>query len=67
MTNVLIQLDARISDDVAGAFPHLTARHDRDSTTLIGKVADQREMLGVMDLLVAMGVEVVALVRLPEF
>ena len=65
MTSLLIQVDANLSDELAGAFPHMVARHHSASTTLIGKVADQQEMLGVMNLLVDMGVDILVMIRIP--
>ena len=66
MASMLIQVDADLSDELAGAFPHLTARHSSNSTTLIGKVADQQELLGVMNLLVSMGIEILVVLRIPD-
>jgi len=66
MTNLLIQVDANLSDEFTGAFPQMVARHHAASTTLIGKVADQQEMLGVMNLLVSMGVDVLVMLRIPD-
>jgi hypothetical protein len=66
MTNLLIQVDANLSDEFTGAFPQMVARHHSASTTLVGKVADQQEMLGVMNLLVSMGVDVLLMLRIPD-
>jgi hypothetical protein len=66
MSNLLIQVDAHLTDELTGAFPHMVARHSAASTTLIGRVADQQEMLGVMDLLVSMGVEVLFMLKIPD-
>ncbi|WP_432479927.1 hypothetical protein [Nocardioides sp. GXQ0305] len=66
MASMLIQVDADLSDELSGAFPHLTARHGADSTTLIGKVTDQQELLGVMNLLVSMGIEILVVLRIPD-
>ena len=66
MASMLIQVDADLSDELSGAFPHLTARHSSASTTLIGKVADQQELLGVMNLLVSMGIEILVVLRIPD-
>jgi hypothetical protein len=65
MASLLIQVDAVLSDELTGAFPNMVARQNSASTTLIGKVADQQEMLGVMNLLVAMGVDVLLMVSIP--
>ena len=66
MASMLIQVDAEISDEFTRAFPHLTARHHASSTTLIGKVADQQELLGVMNLLVSMGIDILVVLRIPD-
>jgi hypothetical protein len=66
MASLLIQVDADLSDELTGAFPHLLARHHSASTTLIGKVADQQEMLGVMNLLVSMGIEILVMLSIPD-
>jgi hypothetical protein len=66
MSNLLIQVDGNLSNEFAGAFPQMVARHHASSTTLIGKVADQQEMLGVVDLLVTMGVDVVVMLKIPD-
>ena len=65
MSSLLIQVDADLSDELTGAFPHLVARHQASSTTLIGKVADQQEMLGVMNLLVSMGIDILVMISIP--
>ena len=65
MTSLLIQVDADLSDELAGAFPHMVARHHSASTLLIGKVADQQEMLGVLNLLVSMGIDILVIIRIP--
>jgi hypothetical protein len=66
VASVLIQVDADLSDEFTRAFPHLVARHNSASTTLIGKVADQQEMLGVLNLLVSMGTDILVMLRVPD-
>ena len=66
MTTLLIQVDADLSEDFLGAFPQLVARRHAASTTLTGKVADQQEMLGVMNLLVSMDVDVLVMLTIPD-
>ena len=66
MASVLSQVDAALSDELAGAFPRMVARRHGPSTTLIGQVADQQEMLGVMDLLVSMGIDILVLLNIPD-
>jgi hypothetical protein len=66
MASLLIQVDADLSDELSGAFPHMLARHNAASTTLMGKVADQQEMLGVLNLLVSMGVDILVMLSIPD-
>jgi hypothetical protein len=66
MSSMLIQVDADLSDELTGAFPHMVARHNSASTTLLGKVADQQEMLGVLNLLVSMGIHILVMVSIPD-
>jgi len=66
MASLLIQVDADLSDEFASAFPQMVARHHCASTTLIGKVADQQEMLGVMNMLVSMGIDVLVMLSIPD-
>jgi hypothetical protein len=44
----------------------MVARHNATSTTLIGRVADQQEMLGMLNLLVSMGVEIQVMLSIPD-
>jgi hypothetical protein len=55
-----------MSDELAGAFPHLTPRRHRASTTLTGQIADQQELQGVLNLLGSLGFDVVEVVTIPE-
>jgi hypothetical protein len=64
MARLLIQVDADLSDELTGAFPQLVARHHSASTTLIGEVADQQEMLGVVNMLGSMGVDILVMVSI---
>jgi len=66
MAKMLIRVDAELSDELLGAFPHLTPRLHRASTTLTGDVADQQELQGVLNLLTSLGVDVVEVVTIPE-
>jgi hypothetical protein len=66
MASLLIQANAVLSDELSGAFPHMVARHNATSTTLIGTVADQQEMLGVLNLLVSMGIEIQVMLTIPD-
>ena len=65
MANLLIQVDAEITDELTGAFPQMVARHQAASTTLIGKVADQQEMLGVLNLLISMDIDILVMISIP--
>lgn len=66
MTRMLIRVDAEISDELAAAFPHLTARSQRATTTLTGDVADQQELQGVLNLLNSLGINVVEVLTIPD-
>lgn len=63
---MLIRVDAEMSDELSSAFPHLTAHHHRASTTLTGQVTDQEELQGVLNLLNALGIEVIEVLTIPE-
>ena len=66
MTRMLIRVDAEITDEMLSAFPHLTTRHHKASTTLTGDVVDQEQLQGVLNLLSSMGLEVVEVVTIPD-
>jgi len=66
MPKMLIRVDAELSDELAGAFPHLTTRRHPASTTLTGQIVDQQELQGVLNLLGSLGFEVVEVVTIPE-
>lgn len=55
-----------MSDDVIATFPHLTRTTQRATTTLVGDLADAKELQGVLDLLSALGVDVIEIVTIPE-
>ena len=65
MARMMIRVDAELSDELAGAFPHLTPR-THATTTLTGDLADQEELQGVLQLLTTLGIEVVEIVTIPE-
>ncbi len=65
MTRMLIRVDAELSDELSGAFPHLVARTQR-ATTLTGEMADQQELQGVLTLLNSLGISVVEVVTFPD-
>ena len=66
MTKVLIRVDAKLSDELTGAFPQLKVRNHPAQTTLMGDLSDQEELQGVLSLLRSLGIDVVEVVTLPE-
>ena len=66
MSKVMIRLGTPVSHEMVSAFPHLTSRQHGGSTMLTGSVADQEELLGVLNLLSTMGIEVVEVLTIPE-
>ena len=66
MTRMMIRVDAELSDELVGAFPHLTARTQRATTTITGDMADQEELQGVLNLLNSLGISVVEVVTIPD-
>ncbi|WP_243058355.1 hypothetical protein [Nocardioides sp. SR21] len=62
---MLIRVDAELTDELSGAFPHLVARTQR-ATTLTGEMADQEELQGVLSLLSSLGISVVEVVAFPD-
>ena len=65
MTRMLIRVDAELTDELSRAFPHLTTRTHRAQTTLVGEMADQQELQGVLNLLNSLGIAVVEIVTIP--
>jgi hypothetical protein len=66
MPKMLIRVDAEITDELQSAFPYLTTRRHRASTTLVGDVIDQEQLQGVLNLLSSLGLEVVEVVTIPD-
>ncbi len=66
MTRMLIRVDSELSDELTGAFPHLTARTQPATTTLTGELTDQQELQGVLNLLNSLGIGVVEVVTIPD-
>jgi hypothetical protein len=66
MTRILIRVDSSVSDDALETLPHLTLATQRATTTLIGDLADDKELQNVLDLLSALGVDVIEIVTIPE-
>ena len=65
MAKMLIRVDAELTDELLSAFPHLTPRHHRASTTLTGDLTDQQELQGVLNHLTSLGIDVVEVVTIP--
>ncbi|HTW14047.1 MAG TPA: hypothetical protein VMF51_02900 [Nocardioides sp.] len=63
---MMIRVDAEVSDELASAFPHLTPRHHRAQTTLVGELTDQEELQGVLNLLSSLGIPVVEVLTIPN-
>jgi len=66
MTKLMIRVDAELSEELTGKFPHLRPRTHRAQTTLTGDVVDQEELQGVLNYLSSMGVTVVEVVTIPD-
>lgn len=66
MVKMLIRVDAELSDELSSAFPRLTTRSHRASTTLTGDVTDQQELQGVLNLLSSLGIDVIEVLTIPE-
>lgn len=66
MTRMLIRVDADLSDELLTAFPYLTSRRHRASTTLTGNIIDQEQLQGVLNLLSALGIDVVEVLTIPD-
>ena len=66
MTRLMIRVDAELSDELSGAFPHLTTHHHRAQTTLTGDLVDQEELQGVLSLLSSLGISVIEIVTIPD-
>jgi wyosine [tRNA(Phe)-imidazoG37] synthetase (radical SAM superfamily) len=66
MTKMLIRVDGELTEELLSAFPHLTTRTHRTQTTLVGDLADQQELQGVLNLLQSLSIDVVEIVTIPE-
>lgn len=66
MTRILIRVGSSVSDDVLATFPHLTRATQPATTTLVGDLSDAKELQDVLDLLSALGVDVIEIVTIPE-
>ena len=65
MTWMLIRVNAEVSEEFSGAFPHLSAKRDESSTTLTGEITDMQELQGVLNLLSVLGLDVIELRTIP--
>jgi hypothetical protein len=63
---MLIRVDAELSEELLSAFPNLTSRRHRASTTLTGEVADREQLQGVLNLLSSLGIDVVEVLTIPD-
>jgi len=66
MGKLLIRVDGALTDELTNAFPSLSSRRGHGETTLVGDLADQEELLGVLNMLNALGVAVIEVVTIPE-
>lgn len=66
MGKLLIRVDGSLTEELTNAFPNLSSRRAHGETTLVGDVADQEELLGVLNLLNSLGVAVLEVVTIPE-
>jgi hypothetical protein len=66
MVRMMIRVDGALSSDLTNAFPHLTSRHHRPSTTLVGELSDQEELQGVLNMLRLMGVDLLEVLTIPD-
>jgi hypothetical protein len=65
-TRMLIRVDVDLSDELTGAFPHLSVHHHKASTTLTGEIVDQQELQGLLSLLDSLGIRVIEVVTIPD-
>lgn len=63
---MLIRVDGELSDELSSAFPQLVSRTHPAQTTLVGDLADQEELQGVLHLLHSLGIRVVEIVTIPD-
>jgi hypothetical protein len=63
---MFIRVDAELSEELLSAFPNLTSRRHRASTTLTGEVADREQLQGVLNLLSSLGIDVVEVLTIPD-
>jgi hypothetical protein len=64
---MMIRVDAELTDELAASFPQLRPCRHGASTTLTGEMADQQELQGVLNLLTALGLDVVEVLTIPPY
>lgn len=66
MVKLLIRVDGALTDELTDAFPPLSRRRHRPSTTFVGDVIDQEELQGILNLLSALDIDVLEVLTIPE-
>ena len=66
MIKLMIRVDAEVSDELMSAFPQLSTQLHPLQTTMTGEVADQEELMGVLNLLTSLGIPVVEFITMPN-
>lgn len=66
MPRMLIRLSADVPQEALEAFPWLTCVTQPAHTALVGAVADQEELQGVLHHLNDLGLEIVEVVTIPD-
>lgn len=66
MSRTLIRLDDEVPPEVLSAFPQLVTRSQRAHSTIVGDVADQQELQGLLNFLSSLGYSVVEVVTIPD-
>jgi hypothetical protein len=61
-----ITIRGRLSDRFASAFNGLALEPENGETSLVGQIADQAELYGVLDRLRDFGLELVRVEQIPE-
>ncbi|MET1007803.1 MAG: hypothetical protein ABWX96_19795 [Propionibacteriaceae bacterium] len=64
-TKLFIRVDAEVSHEFLSAFPQFNAQVHPVQTTLLGDVADQEELQGMLNLLTSLGIPVVEVITIP--
>ena len=66
MYRVRITVRGRLSDRLAGAFEGMALTHRRGHTVLVGEIADQAQLHGLLTRIRDLGLELESLTVLPE-